>query len=114
METPPEKDKSSNLPATKNAPRARDEDVRTSARIVQEQPVSRVIRPALRFTREEFMSSEYDEKNRKQNEPGQSGRDKSAGSREENPQGQQTEREGEGQNPGSSNPSGRSGESESE
>ena len=66
------------------------------------------------------MSSEYDEKNRKQNEPGQGGRDKSAGSREENPQGQQTEREGEGQgsrssqNPGSSNPSGRSGESESE
>src|SRR5262245_32038408 len=75
------------------------------------------------MTREEFMSSEYDEKNRnKQNEPGQGGRDKSAGSREENPQGQ-TEREGEGQGsqgsrssqkPGSSNPSERSGESENE
>ena len=69
------------------------------------------------------MSSEYDEKNRnQQNEPGQTGRDKSAGSREENPQGQ-TEREGEGQggrtpqsqNPGgSSKPSGGSGESEPE
>jgi hypothetical protein len=65
------------------------------------------------------MSSEYDEKNRKQNEPGQSGRDKSAGGRQENPQGQ-TEREGEqgqggrsSQTPGSSEP-GKSGESESE
>ena len=65
------------------------------------------------------MSSEFDEKNRKQNEPGQTDREKSAGGRQENPQGSQTEREGEGQGgrpsqtPGSSE-SGRSGESEAE
>ena len=64
------------------------------------------------------MSSEFDDKNRKQNEPGQTDREKSAGGRQENPQGSQTEREeGQGgrpsQTPGGSG-SGRSGESETE
>jgi hypothetical protein len=73
------------------------------------------------MTREEIMSSEYDEKNRNpKSEPGQTDRDKNLGGRESNPQGQQTEREGEqevwreGQGrrsseTGSSEPSGRSG-----
>ncbi len=76
------------------------------------------------------MSSEYDEKNRNpQSEPGQTDRDKNLGGREPNPQGQQTEREGEqevwregqgnrtSESGRSSEPSGRSGgsgESETE